>query len=195
VEEETMFSTKKWSAMAAAAIFAALVGQTGLRAQETTLPKDGKALATELGLSQDASTQLMPNLDKLASALERHDAMRKQALAVRTDLHDALTSLMPTLSTEQRQQLMGLMRGQWMADRGMGQGMHPGMGQGMHAGMGRGMHRGMGMGPGAHPGMRGSMGPGMGPGMRGAGPEGCPYYGAPPQSTDSTAAGGTPQGR
>jgi hypothetical protein len=189
---------KRWMTMAAATMFVGLTLQTALSAQEPTLPKDGKALASQLGLSQDEATKLMPDLNQLATALTRHEQMLQQAEAVRTELHEALTKVAPTLTPEQRQSLMGMMgRGSGMGS-GMGYGMRGGMrgsmGPGMRGSMGPGMHRGMhrGMHQGMGPGMHQGMGPGMHQGM---GPANCPYYKAQPQGADSTGSGGAPQGR
>jgi len=184
---------KRWTTMAAAAMFVGLTMQTALSAQEPTLPKDGKALASQLGLSQDEATRLMPDLNQLASVLTQHEQMLQQARSVRTELHEALTKVAPTLTPEQRQALMGLV---WQGN-GSGYGMRGGMGQGMRGGMGQGMHQGMGQG--MHQGMRGGMGQGMhqgmGPGANGMGPANCPYLNVKPQGADSTSAGGAPQGR
>jgi len=160
--------------MAAAAMFVGLTMQTALAAQESTLPRDGKALATQLGLSQDSAAKLMPDLNALAAALTRHDQIREQAESVRAELHEALTRVAPGLSLEQRRQLMGLVWQGGGPGYGMRGGMGAGMGQNMHPGMGQGMHRGMGPG---------------------TGPANCPYHEVQPQGADSIGTGGAPQGR
>ena len=169
-----MSPLKRWSTMAAAAMFVGLTMQTALAAQESTLPRDGKALATQLGLSQDSAAKLMPDLNALAAALTRHDQIREQAESVRAELHEALTRVAPGLSLEQRRQLMGLVWQGGGPGYGMRGGMGAGMGQNMHPGMGQGMHRGMGPG---------------------TGPANCPYHEVQPQGADSIGTGGAPQGR
>jgi len=124
--------------------------------------------------------------------------MRRQMQSIRTELHDALTKVAPTLGPEQRQQLMGLVWGGNRPGAGMRGGMGQGMGSGMHQGMGPGMHQGMG--PGMHQGMGPGMHQGMGPGMHqgmgpGAGSANCPYNNIPAKGADSTGTGSAPQRR
>jgi hypothetical protein len=193
-------------------------GQAQQPAQQQP-PQDGKALAAAIGLSGDAAARLGPQLDRLAAALTQQARLRDQATKARTDLHGALAAVAPTLTPEQRQQVMGVIvrsggfgPGMGHAARGAGYGMRdmgygPG-GQGMP--MGPGM-RGQGygpMGPGVQGRGYGPMGPGMrgqgygrmGPGMRGQGygPGGsCPFYPAQPDSGSAQPGGGSdgPAGR
>lgn len=193
-----MFTLKRWAAGAAMTGLLVLATQTALVAQQQAPPENGKALATQLGITGDAAKKMQPQLDKLARAMTQHARIQEQATKVRTDMQTALADIMPTLTPAQRQQLWGVMAqsrggfgpgagyGMRGGAGGMGPGMYgqgmrgmmgPGYGQGMRGGMGRGMHgymHGQGMRGGAMgPGMRGQ---GYGPGVN------CPFYQAPDSS-------------
>lgn len=193
-----MSTWKRWTRMAVAAAVVGLAAPAVATAQEPAPPRDGKALAQQLGLSSETAAKLMPRLNELTQAMARERQLREQAAKLHTDLRGAFGTVLPELSPGQRQQLMGMM---WRGGmRGYGAGGRAGHGMGPGYGMGPGSRYGMGpgqrMGPGY--GMHRGMGYPMGPGAAGMGPANCPYLNTPrsaPQGGDSTSSGGAPRDR